>query len=195
MTATAKKRQQLLVGGTTDDFAATRQVIDGHIAGYGGFLQQHNELIGQGRQGIFQRLRNDDIPWSAQKLSPRLRPASLCPLSTDIIPARIISATYAPELMPKHSIATGTPFRAEVKMTKEHDEQLDHHRRAADNGQIYLCRWRWRSSAGCDPGPGASRGYFCRGRCAQWPQWSRWQYRSVQPPARSSGCFPRPRVM
>ena len=52
------------------------------------------------------------------KLSPRLRPASLCPLSTDIIPARIISATYAPELMPKHSIATGTPFRAEVKMTK-----------------------------------------------------------------------------
>ena len=35
-----------------------------------------------------------------------------------MMPPRMISATYAPELMPKVSMATGTPSRALEKMTK-----------------------------------------------------------------------------
>ena len=43
------------------------QIVDGHIAGDRGFLQQHDKLVRQGGQHVFQRLRNDDIPaWSAQ---------------------------------------------------------------------------------------------------------------------------------
>ena len=38
-------------------------------------------------------------------LNPSERPASVCPGSTDIMPARRFSATYAPELMPKVNIA------------------------------------------------------------------------------------------
>ena len=52
------------------------------------------------------------------KLKPRERPASICPASTAMMPPRMISATYAPELMPKVSMATGTPFRTLEKMTK-----------------------------------------------------------------------------
>ena len=47
---------------------------------------------------------------------PRLRPASICPLSTERMPLRMISDTYAPELMPNASDATISPLLDEAKM-------------------------------------------------------------------------------
>ena len=40
--------------------------------------------------------------------SPSALPASVCPISTALIPPRMISATYAPELRPKPIIPTST---------------------------------------------------------------------------------------
>ena len=53
------------------------------------------------------------------KFRPRLRPASVCPGSMDIIPERTISATYAPELIPKARLPTMTLSRlTDPKITK-----------------------------------------------------------------------------
>ena len=50
--------------------------------------------------------------------SPNDLPASSCPGSMEDIPLRIISAVYAPEFMPKVSIATQSPSFTEAKIMK-----------------------------------------------------------------------------
>ena len=62
-----------------------------------------------------------DIVWVED--SPSERPASDWPRSTAIMPARMISATYAAELMPKAILAitqsgSGTPLNTLPKMMK-----------------------------------------------------------------------------
>ena len=49
--------------------------------------------------------------------SPSARPASFCPLSTEQIPARKFSDTYAPELTPNAKIAVttgGNPLKLKI---------------------------------------------------------------------------------
>ena len=63
-----QQRHGLNVRLRADDLAALGQIVDGHIAGDGRFLQQHDKLVRQRGQHVFERLRNDDIDAPESKM-------------------------------------------------------------------------------------------------------------------------------
>ena len=131
-----QQRHGLNVGLRTDDLAALGEVVDGNIAGNGGLLQKHDEFICQRGQNVFECLRNDDAEHSLWEIQAQ-RPACL-----------VLTRVYGHDAAANDLGDIGAGVDAEGQHgngravacggenDEEHDEDLDHGRRAANHGQV-----------------------------------------------------------
>ena len=119
--------------------AAVDELLAAYDGDERGVLQEYDELVAQRGEYGLEGLRYDYVahgvyvaegPGCARPRSGRGRGF--------MRPPRIISETYAPELMPRVSAPTMVVLRLVLKMTEAHYEQLHHHRRAAYHGDVDL---------------------------------------------------------
>ena len=131
------QRHKRRIGHAADAVASEGQILHRHITGDGGFLQQGNELVGQGGQHIFQHLGRDDIPHGLHIVQTNgaagFHLALVDGQNAAAEDFRHIRTGVDAEGERRHRQAIGGGCKHDIVQ----NQQLHHHGRAADDGGIH----------------------------------------------------------
>ena len=137
-TGDADEGEHLLVGSAVDGLSGVDHFLAADDSDEGGVLQQHDELVAEGGENGLECLRNDDqthgVDVAEAKAPPgfgltRVKGHETAPDDLGDVSAGI----DAQRQRAHHGVVPG-----EGEDNEAHDQQLHHHGRAADDGDVYL---------------------------------------------------------
>ena len=135
----SKEREHGFVSHTADDIATASKVGKADVTANGSFLDERDKLVRESRKRVLERLRvNDVIKNSAEleaKTTTSLDLSRVYALDTAADDFRNVGARVDAECNNRDKNLVDVHRREDDVVN---DEELDHHRRAANHGEVSL---------------------------------------------------------